>query len=134
MKDRQIFLYTIIASSMIHVAVLGSMGSFWDLYSANPIPKTQVIELKQKQAPLLPEIRMIGEFKQLSKASDSKPKPQDTSLNQKVFMDEISAVEPESLQTKEQEKEIADYVANLLLFKDRLPFFLYEPLPRVHAF
>ncbi len=98
MKDRPIFYYTFILSGAIHVVVLGLAGGLFRVQSAALLPETQVVELNEKyKTPLLPEIRIIGEFKQFPRAAS--PRKQDASLNKNAFTQAIETGDADAGQT-----------------------------------
>ncbi len=124
MTDKQIFFYTLIASSVIHVAVIGTMGGLFSVPSSEPMLRAQAVKIDSKKTPLLPEIKVMGEFKQFPKVSSSKP--QDTSFNKEAFTQEIGDIEPESMQAEDEaEKAMLRYQD---MVKQRIESYRYYPL------
>lgn len=107
MTDKQIFFYTVIASSVIHVAIIGAMGGLFSVPSSEPVFITQVVKMDSKKTPLLPEIKVMGEFKQLKSIdsqqymdSGQKNKPEkneDKAFKKKTEAKKISAIDREVL-------------------------------------
>ena len=107
MKEERFTAIALALSLGMHIAIIGASGGFFSSQD-EPLLKTQVLPAQKNKTPLLPEIRVIGEFKQFSPASVLKP--QEAGLEKKAFTQAIDTLRTESIETDDKaEKSMLRY-------------------------
>jgi len=95
MQENSLTAIAMILSLGAHIAIIGASGGLFKVHET--YVQTNVLKIENKKASLLPEIRIIGEFKQFPRAAS--PRKQDASLNKNAFIQAIEAGEAEARQT-----------------------------------
>lgn len=124
MTDKQSVFYAFIISSLIHIVLIGALGGFFNLPISQKMPKTQIIKIDEKKYPLLPEIRVVGEIKQIApqQAKQENIQEQDNPVFQAQTMTLASEVKNADIQAKQAMLRYQDMI------KQRIEKFRQYPL------
>ncbi len=95
MQENSLTAIAMILSLGAHIAIIGASGGLFKVHET--YVQTNVLKIENKKASLLPEIRIIGEFKQFPRAAS--PRKQDASLNKNAFTQAIETGDADAGQT-----------------------------------
>jgi periplasmic protein TonB len=121
---KQSVFYAFIISGLMHIVLIGALGGFFYLPISQKMPKTQIIKIDEKKSPLLPEIRVVGEIKQIApqQAKQENIQKQDNPVFQAQTMTLASEVKAVDIQAKQAMLRYQDMI------KQRIEKFRQYPL------
>ncbi|MFH1094542.1 MAG: energy transducer TonB [Candidatus Omnitrophota bacterium] len=112
MKENRITAIALALSLGIHIAIIGAYGGFFQAQDKDLL-HIQALPIEKNKTPLLPEIRIIGEFKQLKSADsqqsiDHGQKNEDKAFNN-TEIKRLLAVEPKVVAPDEADEAMLRY-------------------------
>lgn len=124
MTDKQSVFYAFIISSLFHIVLIGALAGFFNLPISQRMPETQIIKIDEKKSLLLPEIRVVGEIKQIApqQAKQENIPEQNNPVFQAQTMTLASEIKAVDIQAKQAMLRYQDMI------KQRIEKFRQYPL------
>ncbi|MFH1062826.1 MAG: TonB family protein [Candidatus Omnitrophota bacterium] len=124
MTDKQVVFYAFIISGAMHIALIGALGGLFNFPVKQSMPKTQVVQIDEKKSPLLPEIWVVGEIKQIVPQQEKQENVQEQ--GNAVFNAQAAALKLEEIKAEDIAKQAMLRYQDMI--KQRIERFRKYPL------